>query len=118
MMEDRIQDIEKTVVRLDTRMESLVSSVESIAVSMKTLTRVSENIHVLEERCDSRSIRFDEADKVLHKRLDTLKAETRNDDLDLRRDIDKLSANFNKGMWLILSLVIVAIGKAIFAGMN
>ncbi len=119
-MEQRLEAIERSVMKLDSRMEVVLSSIEKMANGIEKLSHVGHTIHVLEERCEARTNRFDEADKVLHKRVDATKLEFDKDlnELNIRIDkaLDKLTSNQNKGMWMIIGLVVVGVGKVIFVG--
>lgn len=80
-LEDAVRKTQDSMLLMSKDVHQMNQSISSMAHSMELLTKVQQDIRVMEERNESRHIQLKEADKVLHKRIDSvsdLEAEANN----------------------------------------
>ena len=71
-LEDAIRKTQDSMLLMSKDVHQMNQSISSMAHSMELLAKVQQDIRVMEERNESRYIQLKEADKVLHKRIDSI----------------------------------------------
>ena len=98
LVEARIREVENAVLRMDSRLDNIDKNTTSMSEAISLLTAVHTHQKVLEERWEVRHAEAKQSHTVIHNR------------------IDRIKANQNKGVWVVLTIFILGIGKLVMDG--
>lgn len=71
-LENALRKTQDSMLLMSKDVHQMNQSISSMANSMELLAKVQQDVRIMEERNESRHIQLKEADKVLHKRIDSV----------------------------------------------